>query len=807
MRQHPVRWGRGSRAIALAAFGGALLGAPRTSHAIDAEQAFASASQQIAGVTQGLGGIQAAIAASKGREKSPEQRIADAVLLIGSKDYTRAISVLNEVLEKYPRHPTAYPDALWLLGDTYFRAKQYYSARRSFKEIVDRSADPRFGQNVGKALGRLVDITLRLKDFDKLDAIFASMNKVPPQAVGSGLAYAKGKGLFAKKDWNGAKASLGGVDPKSEYYHQAQYFLGLIAVKEATPPKVALPEGEAPPAAPKDRYVKAIDIFARATQLPPDTAEHRQVIDLCWLAIGRLLYEADQWAQAVQAYNHIDRTSPEFGTMLYELAWVYVRLGDVERAQRALEVLAVADPNSQNIADGSLLRADLMLRAGQFDKSLKVYEGVRTTYDPMRAKVDAFLGSTSDPAVYYDKLSQEQLEALDNGSILPPLAVQWAREAEDGPAAFAVIDDVTQCRDLIKQSNEMVEKLNAVLSSPNRVRAFPELKAGEEKALGLLNRIGLARLSLGQGMDDAQDGSLSGEIGSWRAKRRSLEKRLGMVPVTDGDFQDRESQALKQWNTASQGLQRLNLQVDTLQATINGLRRMLREAPQAGVVRDPASVARFEQELAQNERDLVAYRAQMDALRKMVSAGRVQVGFGDQRFVEDAQVRAAYREALGNEVRLAAAGAGGAKLQAYAARIAPLLRTADETDAKLDAAMVELEREVQKKTTEARDIVTRETQAMVGYQIQLDKLDGEARQVVGEVAMRNFGLVRDRLRNIVLRADVGITEEAWEVREEQMTRVRNLQIERAREDRLLKEELNEVLDDSGDAEEEGKEGK
>ena len=49
---------------------------------------------------------------------------------------------------------------------------------------------------------------------------------------------------------------------------------------------------------------------------------------------------------------------------------------------------------------------------------------------------------------------------------------------------------------------------------------------------------------------------------------------------------------------------------------------------------------------------------------------------------------------------------------------------------------------------------------------------------------------------------MGITEEAWEVREEQVTRVRNLQVERSREDRLLKEELNEVLDDSGEAEEE-----
>src|SRR5262249_26777529 len=152
-----VRWGRVSRALAAAAFGCALLGAPRESFATDAEQAFNSASQQIAGVSQGLGAIQAAIASSRAREKTPEQRIADAVLLIGSKDYNRAIRVLNEVVEKSPNPPTAYPDALSLLGETYFRAKQYYSARRALKEVVDKSSDPRFGANVGKALGRLVD--------------------------------------------------------------------------------------------------------------------------------------------------------------------------------------------------------------------------------------------------------------------------------------------------------------------------------------------------------------------------------------------------------------------------------------------------------------------------------------------------------------------------------------------------------------------------------------------------------------------------------------------------------------------------
>jgi tetratricopeptide (TPR) repeat protein len=772
--------------------------------ALDANQAAQSAQQQIAAASAGLDAINAAITKSVQAERTPAQRIADAVLLVGSKDYARASTVLNEIIEKYPQHPTAYPDALALLGETYYLSKQYLSARRTYQLIADRAADERFANYQPKALGRLVDLALRMKDYSKLDAIFASMARVPPGPVSSRLAYARGKGLLAKKDFAGAKAALAGVDATSEYLHQARYLLALIAVKEATPPPVALKEGEAPPQVPPSRYAVAIDLFLRVTQLPPDTPEHKHVIDLAWLAIGRLFYEADQWSQAVQAYNRVDRTSPEFGTMLYELGWVYVRLGDVDRAQRALEVLAIADPNSQNIADGLLLRADLMLRAGQFEKSLKVYENVRATYDPMRAKVDAFLGMTSDPAVYYDKLSAEQLDALDNNAMLPSMAVQWAREAEDGPSAFAVIDDINQCRDLIKQSNDLIEKLTAILHSPNRVRAFPELKAGEEKGLSLLNRVAMARLALGQGMDDTDDSNLSGEIAGWRSKRRSLEKRLGIIPVSEGDFSERENQALRQWNGVSQALQRLNLQVDTLQATVNGLRRVLKESPQAGVVRDPAAVYRFEQELFQHERELSYYRQQVEMLRKMVSVGRAQVGYGDQRFVEDDQVRMAHREALWREVTLALQGAGGTKLQAYARRIMPILQAGADTDGKVEGALFAIRRQVAERSAVLQQTVARETSAVVGHSMRLEELDREARLVVGEVAMRNFGLVRDRLRNIVLRADVGITEEAWEVREEQMTRVRALQVERAREDRLLKEELDEVLDDSGGDEDEEK---
>jgi len=798
-RRSPGRTGAWPKLIGGAALLLGLVGHPGLARALDSDDAIEVANRQIGAAQGGLGNIQQALNKAKQGERSPEERIADASILMGSKDYARAANTLNAVIEKFPDHSTAYPDALRLLGETYFLDGQYLSARRVFKRVV-ADTNPRFGPYQVKALRRLVDIAMRRREYGDLDDIFAAMDRVPPAAVGSGLAYTRAKALFLKKDYAGAQSSLRSVDSKSEFSHQARYMLGVVAVKQATPPPVKLKDGEEPPRIPPKRYANAISLFNQVTQLPPDTPEHRQVIDQAWLAVGRLFYETDQWNQAVQAYNHIDRTSPEFSVMLYELAWVYVRLGDVDRAQRALEVLAIADPDSENLADGALLRGDLMLRAGQFAKSLKVYEGVRDRYEPMREKVDLFLGATSDPSVYYDKLSALDTDTLGTDSELPPLALRWAREAEDGPAAFSVIDNVAECRQLIKESNEMIERLNTVLNSPNRVRAFPELKAAQEHATSLLNRTGIARLALGQGMDDVDDDDFSGDFAVARRDRRALEARMRRIPISETDFQKRDAQATKQWNKASQGVQRLTLEVDQLQAIVNGLRRLLKEGPAQGVVRDPASVERLQQELVENERDLVLYRKQMDELRRLVRAGKLQVGFGDQRFIEDARVREAHREALNREVGLAAQGAGGGDLTGYARRIQPLLNKADATDSRAESALAELEKQVEERTIGVKKQVATETTNIVGYTVRLDELDDQARLVVGEVAMRNLGLVRDRMKNIVMRADVGITEQAWEVREEQITRVRALQVERAREDRLLREELQEVLDDSGESE-------
>jgi tetratricopeptide (TPR) repeat protein len=762
-----------------------------------------SAQGDIEEVGREIPGVRSAVEHARTQQRlTVEQRLANGELFYQLKDYPHAIVILNEIRLEFPDTPS-YPDALWLLGETYYDAHDYLAANRSYRELVMHGTEPRFEPYFAKALARMVDVSVRVNaPPSDLAIVFEKFNLVPPAQVDAALLYAKGKAYFRQKSWTEAAQAFSQVGEGTKYTHQARYYQGLVALegaglvpheKDANGKPVIVTTGNNL----MTGYKQPLDLFRMVTVLPADTPEHRHIIDLAWMAMARIYYQQEQYTQASDAYSKVRRESPEFDTMLYELGWVYVRMGDVERAERALELLMVSDPDSEFIGDGTLLRADLLLRAGAFDRALKLYEDVLTQYDPMRAKVDTFLDSTTDVAVYYERLAQQQADLLDENEQLPGMALKWAREEGDGPLAFAVIDDVNDCKALIRQSNDLVDKLTAVISENNRarVRAFPDLRAGEETALTLLNRIARDRLAIAKELDAAEPGELSGDIGQARQERRQYMQRIGELPASSDDFAKREQEGVDRWNKLSQNLTRTSQQIDTLQATVNGLKRMLTDGAAAGVVLDPAKVQSYRDDLSLTEKELHSYRETATDIRHELEVGRAQIGLGDQRFQDDHEARSKFIAALEREVQLASAGSGGASAQRVAAEVGPVLATARRYESELAADLTELQTQVAARAVDLQRQIDTERAALGGFQAQLSALDGEAHDVVGQVAKENFTKVRDRLRDIVLRADVGKTEQAWEVREEELDRVQSLLSERARQEQLLDEELKEVRDD------------
>jgi tetratricopeptide (TPR) repeat protein len=735
----------------------------------------------------------------------PARLIAVGDLALRTKDYEQAIDTFNQVVELFRQGKAgrnAHAEGMFLLGESYFEAGQLLSARRQYSELLDLANQPPYDSYAGRSLARLVDVALHTGRMDSLDLIAEQAARVSATDGTGSFDYARGKLNFAQGKFAEAVRILGTVPPRSEYHPRAQYVIGAILTKQALIEAGAGSSAEAQArlvVAPNPaRFATAITQFRKVTTLAAESAPHQQVVDLAWLAIGRLYYESEAYLEAADAYIKVDRKSPAYYEMLFELAWVYVRVGDYQRAERALELLAVAAPDTLDIADSALLRADLMLRSGRFERALAAYQEVHRRFDPARERVESFLGTTSDPAVYYDRLVEEDLPA-SGPQKLPQLVLDWVREEARDDRVFAVIDDVTETRDMLRRSRRLASKLNAVLSAPSRARAFPELEAGLERTVGLQNQLLHARQLLARGLESIDDSAFSGELALVRAERRGLMARVLGAPVSTADFFRRKDQGDRSWNRASQALQRVTLETDKLQAIINGLTRVLEEADKHGVTRDPASRARFRAEIEANEQDLAVYRARIDAHREQVETGRVQVGFGDARYVEDARVRARFRELLKRELTLVEAGSKHGDVGDYVRSIAPVLAEMHAEESRLGEIQALLEDHVNRGAEQLRRLVEQESEHIESFTQRLDALDQHARLLVGEVAMQNFSSVRDRLKSIVLRADVGIVQQAWELREEQQIRLRALQRQRAVEEQNLDDELREVFDDAGEA--------
>ncbi|MEO7097351.1 MAG: tetratricopeptide repeat protein [Polyangiales bacterium] len=716
--------------------------------------------------------------------RSAEQMIADGDLLFRLRDYPRAILVFSQIMEKYPNNKPAYAEATYRAGEALYASRDFLSARTKFKLVADHSKESEYRPYASKAVARLVDIAMRVddpKDPKSADEVLARINSLGAGEVDSTILYAKGKALFFKKDYDAAKASLGSVGADGGFQHQARYILGVIAMKQAAAGK----------------YAAAIDAFRKATELPGDTDDHKEVVDLSWMAIGRLFYEMDQLDQAILAYQHVDRSSKHFDTMLYEIAWVYVRQEDQDKATRALDLLALANPDSPYSVEGELLKADILLRKADFKKALETYEKVRDELDPLRKRIDDYLASGKTASEYYDKLTGAQLEALDGPDSLPPLVIRWAKEQEDGALAFAVVEDVAQTKELLTQAQAMLDKLQLVAKGSNRLRAFPEMKDGYQRVLALLNRVSRARGDIGEGLDDAEPGDLSGypEIDAVREQRRRLEKLIWGLPYDEDGFAKREEEAAAQWRGVSQQLQQRQIEIDMLQAQVNALRRYLKTKVDAGGQSiTPQQVAEYQKQLEDSDKELQVFKKEAADLRVLVEQGKVQVGIGDARFQNDENAREQYRDVLEKEVSLVAAQLGG-DAKSYASKAQPVLARARVTETKVKEQKAILDAELAKKVGGLQVQLDAEQAALNSYRDQLAKFDEEARGVVGEVAKRNLGLVRDKLTALVMRAEVGIVDQAWNEREVRKTILRDRQIELKEQERLLDDELKAITND------------
>lgn len=715
-----------------------------------------------------------------------EERLTDGELFYRLQDYVRASIIFTDIVENHPKH-RALPDAMFLLGEALFHAGDYLGARTRFREIIRRSDESAFRPYAPRSLGRLIEIAIHTRDFEHVEDYFQRLSRLPPKEIEAATSYFRAKYLYNKavpvRDvlregaegpaaidlglLEEARRAFEAVASGSPYYSQARYFIGVIHTL-------------------RNEFPQAIEAFRRVLRSRATTPEQERVVDLTQLALGRLYYETDRIQQAVEAYQSVPRTSPHFTTALYEIAWAYIRVGDSTKADRALEVLSVVAPDSPYIPDAKVLRGNLLLRNGRLDDANEVFGEVRQQFVPIRRQLEEMIAQREDPHAYFRELVRANMEAFDASAFLPEEAQRWARFEGDVDRALSVLSDLSQAKQLVAETNDLIQRLTAAIDAPNRGSVFADLRRHLESVTALRNRLARARRALLAIEEDKLSGG-GGELAKVRANRRRLERALSDAPTDDEDFVDRDDELRVRYKRLERELSRLKVALMGMEAKATAAERFLTDT---AAERDPDGVQATLGELAQHREAVEQYREEIREVENLLEAGQLQVGVGDVRYQRDDRLRKEYNAAVARERELMR-GAG--------VRLPPeidrLFGRVDKVEALLDRHQAKVDSIVDERVADIRKVLNEETQNLEGYREQVASLEGETETVVAGIAYENFNDVRERFYDLVLEADVGRINVAWARREEHRSRVDMLSRERSREMRTLDDEFREIMDE------------
>ena len=574
-----------------------------------------------------------------------EERLTDGELFYRLKDYLRASIIFTDIVEHYQTH-RAYPDAVFLLGESLFQVGDYLGAKGRYAQVIDRADANEFKPFVQKSLGRLIEIAIKTRNFDGVEGYFQRLSQVPSSELEAITAYFRAKYLYNKavpsqdiesdiesakdvsvrsSELEQARSAFAAIALDGPYGVQAKYFVGVIHTL-------------------RSEFPQAIETFRGVLAVQAPDVDQRIVIEQTYLALGRLYYETEQLDQAANAYQAVARTSQHFPTALYEIAWVYIRLGDAIRAERALEVLAVAAPSSPLIPDAKVLRANLLLRNGRLVDAQKVFREIRNEFGPIRRELDDIRAENPDLHSYFRSIVRENMDNFNINDFLPEQARRWVKLEGDYDRALRVLADLSTAKRFIEETDELIVRLRAALQVPNRVGVFTDLRQHQERATALRNRIAQARGELAKIVSASTSANNATKL--LRSRREALQAKIAKLPVDEEDFVLRDGVELDEYRALQRALKSLRVEVQGLEARMVAASTVV-DATE-GQQLDTAAIR---QELERHQAQIDVYRGSIKELERAVQVQKLHVGVGDVRYTNDEILRKKFNAIVDDEMR------------------------------------------------------------------------------------------------------------------------------------------------------------
>ncbi|MFT5991952.1 MAG: tetratricopeptide (TPR) repeat protein [Bradymonadia bacterium] len=534
-------------------------------------------------------------------------------------------------------------------------------------------------------------------------------------------------------------------------------------------------------------YDAALAVF---DELLAVTAATDDLFALSALGKGRVFYEQEDYASALDAYALVPRDSARIGDALYEISWSFIQLERLPQAVHQLRVMQlVDDPNGRSFPESQLLLGDVRLRMEDYDAAVSEFEAVSNRYLPVEQELDAVLADVQRETDLLARLIDAEQGTLP----LPPLAEAWFESNDELDRAIGARQDVARMRDDIEFSRNEIVRLDAALSEGSSVNILPGLRDGWRQGLALENVSIAAWVTLVERERSLVESSLSGTTRSEADRRREqrilLQQRFEAMPRDFAAIDAREAGVISELSQISEATFRAQLELEDGLREVESLRRVLRQQVRTGE-RPTSSLAAEDGRLDAIESNLTREQTRLQALQQQINVRQIEVSVGDDVARSERQIKRDLISALQAE---AGALRGAREGSAQWSRFDGLYNGLAELNSTLESFFGDMDVAAAEETAEFRSALDAERARIDHLEEEVDLRDSVSAAMVDDVAQAALIDVRDRFGDISLRANLGIIDVAWRQKEDLTDSIEALFDERRQRLEVLEADFAEIL--------------
>lgn len=773
-----------------------------------------------------------------GDTNKANRRLIEAQVSFGIGAYDEAAVMLYDYVARYP-NSRSYDEALYYLAESLYLKGDLHASRTYFVKLAqDVGGKSKFFQ---QALERLIELSLKLRDDANVQQWLDALDAVPAAQQRASIPYVRGKYAYFSGRYDEAIGFFKQVKASSAYGFQARYFLGGTYVA-------------------KGELATALKVYSGITRMRPKSDEHKRVVELTRLAMGRVYYECNEpgecsitlsevekesvrkqyeraelteaqleekfadvrlkklWAKSIDEYLRISRRSDLFDEALYEIAWVYVKNKHHEKALRALELLTLANPDSARMPEVRILEGNLRIRRAQnlafskegnyaeeYSKAYKTFSGTKKTFGDAHGELEKIIAERRDPRSFMAQVTGRTSDTFDVDTTMPAVAAEWLRDQPDVKRVVSVETDLGQIRDEIAIAEKTIARLEQATSSSQSVNIFPALAEKRARSVEILEGVFAMRLQLmnherAAAMRHA-GGAEKAELDRLAAARREAYNKWKELPNADVSHSERIRLARNDYDELERKAQEVALVIETTEATLVAVVKYIEDRRNQGA---PAKeLEGFDKPLAELRTELAELRAEHTAIKRDLTLARDRAGVGDEAAREATAVRANLRAAINAEhdyIRGMSGRVSGAD-RTLLDQIAGLTGRANTITDTLDKTNATIDAIVDDVLGEVRAEVSAEKAKLAAYKQEWSVYETESRELGGEVLEANFGQVKNAFYDILVRSDIGIIDISWAQREFADKTLKQLELDKKRDLRTLRIDFEQVLREEADAKE------